>query len=223
MTTENLACPFCGASEDTDDDSGPRVEPLTRRREYVAFYLCGSCGARTRGLFESTPEEAVALAVKAWNTRKPPAASETVEDLRAACDAVMRDRRMIIDERDRTFALMFARAEKAEKTVEKLVKMFTPRLLRYAPKDRVIIGVDRPPYEETTFFYDVMWSEDHQWFVTPYINAINGATHFLDPENLIGLPPQERLSKADRRKANQAVRDAITDTPRRSDQSAPAP
>lgn len=93
-----------------------------------------------------------------------------------------------------------------EAEVARLVKRFTPRRLRYAPKDRLIIGVERPPYEDDTFFYDLIWSEDRGQFVTPFVNALNGATHFLDPRDMIGLPPQERLSRAERKQANNAAR-----------------
>jgi len=105
-------------------------------------------------------------------------------------------------------AAVTAERDRAQKACEQIAKRFTPRRLRYAPKDRTIIGVERPPYEETTFFYDLIWDESRQNFVVPYINAFNGASHFLDPRDLIGLPPQERLSREDRKKAN--ARAALT-------------
>ena len=95
-----------------------------------------------------------------------------------------------------------AERDRAQKACQQIVKRFTPRRLGYAPKDRVIIGVERPPFQETTFFYDIIWSEPRQQFVTPFVEALNGATHFLDPRDLIQLPPQKRRS---RRKATDGV------------------
>jgi hypothetical protein len=106
------------------------------------------------------------------------------------------------DEARKELAVVAAERDRAQKACEQIAKRFTPRRLRYAPKDRTIIGVERPPYEETTLFYDWIWDESRQNFVVPYINAFNGASHFLDPRDLIGLPPQERLSREERKKAN---------------------
>ena len=120
-------------------------------------------------------------------------------------------RRVVEAERDearKELAAVTAERDRAQRACEQIAKRFTPRRLRYAPKDRTIIGVERPPYEETTFFYDLIWDESRQNFVVPYINAFNGASHFLDPRDLIGLPPQERLSREDRKKAN--ARAALT-------------
>lgn len=89
-------------------------------------------------------------------------------------------------------AALRAERDRAQKACEQIAKRFTPRRLRYAPKDRVIIGVGRPPFEDETFFYDLIWAEHRKQFVTPYVEALTGATHFLDPREMIGLPPQER-------------------------------
>jgi hypothetical protein len=111
----------------------------------------------------------------------------------------------LVAERDdvrKELAAVTAERDRAQKACEQIAKRVTPRRLRYAPKDRPIIGVERPPYEEETYFYELIWDESRQRFVIPYINAFNGASHFLDPRDLIGLPPQERLSREDRKKAN---------------------
>jgi hypothetical protein len=106
------------------------------------------------------------------------------------------------DEARKELAAVTAERDRAQKACEHIAKRFTPRRLRYAPKDRLIIGVERPPYEEETYFYDLLWSDDKQCFLTPTVGAFNGASHFLDPRDLIGLPPQERLSREERKKAN---------------------
>jgi hypothetical protein len=110
-----------------------------------------------------------------------------------------------VAERDKALeelASVTAERDRAQKACEQIAKRFTPRRLRYAPKDRLIIGVERPPYEDETYFYDLLWSDDKQCFLTPTVGAFNGASHFLDPRDLIGLPPQERLSREERKKAN---------------------
>lgn len=80
-----------------------------------------------------------------------------------------------------------AERDRAQKACEQIAKRFTPKRLRYAPKDRIIIGVERPPFEDQTFYYDLIWCDDLKEWVTPHIRARNGATHFLDPRDLIGL------------------------------------
>lgn len=66
-----------------------------------------------------------------------------------------------------------------------------------APKVRVLIGVDRPPYEDKTYYYMVEWREDKQtwmtecgvdWDTGKYRYAFCGASHYLDPLELPGLP-----------------------------------
>ncbi|SCW56440.1 hypothetical protein SAMN02927924_01390 [Sphingobium faniae] len=77
---------------------------------------------------------------------------------------------------------------RAVRAYNKLVKRITPKRLRYAPKDRLIIGVERPPCEDDTFFYDIIWSEDHGAFMSGfYPLSHNGASHFIDPHDMIGI------------------------------------
>ena len=116
------------------------------------------------------------------HTREALAQSPIVQAMIA--EAVERETRSVVAERDR-----------AQKACEQILKRFTPRRLRYAPKDRIIIGVERPPCEDETFFYDLIWDEDRQDFVTPFVGALNGATHFIDPRDLIGIVwPSERAA-----------------------------
>ena len=69
-----------------------------------------------------------------------------------------------------------------------LRKRLTPRQIRYAPKDgRLLVGVERPPMEDKTFFYDIVWDERRNQFVVPFVGSLNGATHFLDPKDMIGI------------------------------------
>lgn len=97
------------------------------------------------------------------------------------------------------------RAERAErerdeaaKSLGRLTRRVTPKPIRYAPRDpnRVIIGAERPPQEDQTFFYEVIWCEERKQFVAPFTRALNGATHFLDPRNMIGIVwPHERRAR----------------------------
>lgn len=76
--------------------------------------------------------------------------------------------------------------------------MVTPKLLdSTAPKDRVLIGVERPPYEDKTYYYMVQWREGEQtwmtecgvdWDTGKYRYAFCGVSHYLDPLELPGLP-----------------------------------
>ena len=122
------------------------------------------------------------------------AVADENEHLRKSCDEWAE-----ISQRNYQRALAAeAERDRAMKACDEIAKRFTPRRLRYAPKDRIIIGVNRPPFEETTFYYDIIWSESRQQFVTPCVEALNGASHFLDPRDLIGLPPQERKPRKPR-------------------------
>ena len=94
----------------------------------------------------------------------------------AEIEALQRELRATVAERNR-----------AQKDCELIVKRFTPKPIRFAPKDRMIIGVERPPQEERTFFYDLIWCPDREDFVSPFIRSLNGATHYLDPRNMIGI------------------------------------
>ena len=94
----------------------------------------------------------------------------------AEIEALQRELRATVAERNR-----------AQKDCELIVKRFTPKPIRFAPRDRMIIGVERPPQEERTFFYDLIWCPDREDFVSPLIRSLNGATHYLDPRNMIGI------------------------------------
>lgn len=85
-------------------------------------------------------------------------------------------------------AALRARAERAEAERDALRGAVTPKPMESAPKDRLIIGVERPPFEEDTFYYALHWNEAHGHFMTYPLGAFNGATHYLDPRDLPGLP-----------------------------------
>lgn len=82
--------------------------------------------------------------------------------------------------------------------IERLITLLTPKPLdENAPKDRELIGVDRPPYEDRTYYRMIEWREDEQrwmtqcgvdWATRQYIWAFCGVTHYLDPQELPGLP-----------------------------------
>jgi hypothetical protein len=52
-------------------------------------------------------------------------AADRIEALTAQLESTLRDRKLILEERDRTFALMLARAEKAEADNARLLKALT--------------------------------------------------------------------------------------------------
>ena len=84
--------------------------------------------------------------------------------------------------------------------IERLKAIMTPKPLDgNEPKDRALIGVERPPYEEKTYYDIIHWREDQQeWMVeagcdwnispAPRIWAHWSASHYLDPLELPGLP-----------------------------------
>lgn len=84
--------------------------------------------------------------------------------------------------------------------IERLKAIMTPKPLDgNEPKDRVLIGVERPPYEDKTYYDIIHWREDHQeWMVeagcdwnispAPRLWAHWSASHYLDPLDLPGLP-----------------------------------
>ena len=82
--------------------------------------------------------------------------------------------------------------------VETLKAMVTPKPLDdKAPKDRVLIGVERPPCEDKTYYDMVRWVEKKQEWMIPrgwnfdtrkYEFAHTGISHYLDPLELPGLP-----------------------------------
>jgi hypothetical protein len=84
------------------------------------------------------------------------------------------------------------------KEIARLTAMLTPKPLdENAPKDRELIGVDRPPCEDRTYYRMIEWREDEQrwmtqcgvdWETRKYIWAFCSVTHYLDPMELPGLP-----------------------------------
>jgi len=82
--------------------------------------------------------------------------------------------------------------------IARLTALLTPKPLdENAPKDRELIGVERPPYEDRTYYRMIKWREDEQswmtksgvdWATRQCIWAFCGVTHYLDPQELPGLP-----------------------------------
>lgn len=99
---------------------------------------------------------------------------------------------------DRNEAADLITALRAE--VEKLKAIVTPKPLDGTePRDRVLIGVERPPFEDKTYYDIIHWREDQQdWMVeagcdwsinpAPRLWAHWSASHYLDPLELPGLP-----------------------------------
>jgi hypothetical protein len=93
--------------------------------------------------------------------------------------------------------------------IEKLKAIVTPKPLDdKAPKDRTLIGVERPPYEDKTYYDMIQWREDQQewmveagidWSVSPgkLVWAHSGVSHYLDPLELPGLPYWEGKDEED--------------------------
>jgi hypothetical protein len=93
--------------------------------------------------------------------------------------------------------------------IERLRALLTPKLLdENAPKDRMLIGVERPPYEDKTYYSMVQWREDTQqwmmeagvdWSVSPgrCVWAYCGVSHYIDPLELPGLPYWEGKDEED--------------------------
>jgi len=93
--------------------------------------------------------------------------------------------------------------------IERLRALLTPKLLdESAPKDRMLIGLERPPYEEKTYYSMVQWREDTQqwmmeagvdWSVSPgkRVWAYCGVSHYIDPLELPGLPYWEGKDEED--------------------------
>lgn len=82
-----------------------------------------------------------------------------------------------------------------------LERAVLPRAIRFAPKDRPVIGVERPPLETQTFYYEVQWDSEREAFMTCGHKAFNGATHFIDPAKLPGIIwPHERAALEQARK-----------------------
>ena len=93
--------------------------------------------------------------------------------------------------------------------IERLQALLTPKPLdENAPKDRMLIGLERPPYEDKTYYSMVQWREDTgqwmmeagvDWSVSPgrRVWAYCGVSHFLDPLELPGLPYWEGADEED--------------------------
>jgi hypothetical protein len=72
-----------------------------------------------------------------------------------------------------------------------------PRPIEEAPKDREVIGVERPFGEDQNYFHLGQWNEKHQQFMSDagydsYTGARRwafcGVTHYIDPEAVPLLP-----------------------------------
>jgi hypothetical protein len=66
----------------------------------------------------------------------------------------------------------------------------TPRPIEEAPKDREVIGVERPPFEDQNYFHMGQWNEEHQQFMADAGYdmdtgkkrwAFCGVSHYVDP------------------------------------------
>lgn len=73
----------------------------------------------------------------------------------------------------------------------------TPRPIEDAPKDREVIGVERPPCENKNYFYMGQWNEERQQFMADAGYDFNtgerrwafcGVTHYIDPDAVPLLP-----------------------------------
>lgn len=73
----------------------------------------------------------------------------------------------------------------------------TPRPIEEAPKDREVIGVERPPFEDQNYFHMGQWNEEHQQFMAdagydPDTGqkrwAFCGVSHYVDPMDFPLLP-----------------------------------
>lgn len=90
----------------------------------------------------------------------------------------------------------------ARDEIMRLRAMVTPKPLDdSAPKDRELIGVERPPCEDRNYFSFIQWREDRQrwmsrigydWSINPAptIWAICGASHYIDPLDFPLLPEE---------------------------------
>ena len=100
---------------------------------------------------------------------------------------------------------------------EKLARLFalarrgaamTPRPIEEAPKDREVIGVERPPGEDRNFYRMVKWDDDKNawvtqvdidWSVSPgrVVYAVcHGVSHFIHPD-AVPLIPEEIVEASD--------------------------
>ena len=84
----------------------------------------------------------------------------------------------------------------------------TPRPIEEAPKDREVIGVERPPGEDRNFYRMVKWDDDKNawvtqvdidWSVSPgrVVYAVcHGVSHFIHPD-AVPLIPEEIVEASD--------------------------
>ena len=84
----------------------------------------------------------------------------------------------------------------------------TPRPIEEAPKDREVIGVERPPGEDRNFYSMVKWDDDKNawvtqvdidWSVSPgrVVYAVcHGVSHFIHPD-AVPLIPEEIVEASD--------------------------
>ena len=96
----------------------------------------------------------------------------------------------------------------ARDEITRLRAIAIPKLLDdSAPKDRELIGVERPPCEDRNYFSFIQWHDDKQkwmarigydWSVNPAptLWAICGASHYLDPL-AFPLLPEEAFEESD--------------------------
>ena len=72
-----------------------------------------------------------------------------------------------------------------------------PRPIDEAPKDREVIGVERPPFEDQNYFHMGQWNERHQQFMADAGYDLDtgekrwafcGVTHYVDPMAFPLLP-----------------------------------
>lgn len=89
-----------------------------------------------------------------------------------------------------------ALCDEAADEIERL-RLMLPRPIDEAPKDREVIGVERPPCEDKNYFHMVKWNEEYQQFMADggynfeahkQIWAFCGVTHFIDPDAVPLLP-----------------------------------
>lgn len=66
-----------------------------------------------------------------------------------------------------------------------------------APKDRELIGIERPPFEDQNYFHMIRWNEErqlfmadagHDWDTGEQRWAFCGVDHYLDPLDFPLLP-----------------------------------
>ena len=88
------------------------------------------------------------------------------------------------------------------------LRSMLPRPIEEAPKDREVIGVERPPGEDRNFYRMVKWDDDKNawvtqvdidWSVSPgrVVYAVcHGVSHFIHPD-AVPLIPEEIVEASD--------------------------